>query len=627
MPIRWVFAILLLTLVTNGCGAAGGSPAQTLLGTWEQEGIDHGMEFYPDGMFIERKPSGAVFAGTYQVSQDGTQVKLADAASSLTAPVTFVSNDAMTLLGYRYKRSGTLPSDASAFGPPAKRLVGTWANTQMESFTYDFYLDGKYVTRDHGTAREINTYTVSADGKAITIPRNDGSPLPVRVVGDKWLAFGNNTYRRIAATPSAAQPDPATLPTSAPQSADGFQPIQVPGSAPAATALPAATVAPTAAPTAALAAAGPQPGEADTASTTYNGITVTIAPNIVQYKGTATFRASGFQAGEEVGFLLHNAEQFNSEGDATLTADANGDVAHTVNFANGSNLAPGFVSAIFAGRSSKRAGFLMFEMTSAKPAQLIAAQATAAAQPQAESFTLTPNRVVNSKVRLLGQATGYTNGETVDIYMLTPQGLYYATPFQTNALANGVQLILDFSFAYHPAVPGTWRVRLVGAKSGRVMEASFEVAPEAFLPMTEATITALQATPLATATAVPPATSTPSDTFGDAAPAGDCGGLEHITPQESLRIAQANAAGILSGQTSSIKITQADAWKFKNWLVMTIVTDPISDPLPVVLRPQGSGYAVAGFLPPVAPSPQDYEAAVPGVPGGVIPCWLARNQQ
>ena len=623
LPIRWFFAMLLFALVVSGCGSAGSSPAQTLLGTWEQEGINHGMEYYPDGNFIERKPSGAVFAGTYLVSQDGTQVKLADAASALTAPVTFEGNDTMTLLGYRYKRSGTLPSDARAFGPPAKRLVGTWANSQMESFTYDFYPDGKYVTRNHGTALEINIYTISADGKAISIPRNDGSPLPVQVIGDKWLAFGNNTYRRIAATPSAAQPDPATLPTSAAQNADGFQPIQLPGSAPAATALPAAT----AAPTAALAAAGPQPGEADTASTTYNGITVTIAPKIVQYKSTATFRATGFQAGEAVGFLLHNAEQFNSEGDATLIADANGAVTHTVNLADGSHLALGFVSAIFAGRGSKRAGFLIFEMTDAKQAQLTAAQATAAAQPQAEPFTLTPNRVVNSKVRLLGQATGYANGEAVDIYILTPQGPYYATPFQTNALANGVQLLLDFSFAYHPALPGTWRVRLVGAKSGRVMEASFEVAPEAFLPMTAATITALQATPLATATVVPPATSAPTNDLGDAAPAGDCGGLEHLTPQESLRIAQANAAGILSGQTNSIKITQADAWKFKNWLVMTIVTNPISDPLPIVLRPQASGYTVAGFLPPVAPTPQDYEAAVPGVPSGVIPCWLVRNQQ
>lgn len=126
-------------------------------------------------------------------------------------------------------------------------------------------------------------------------------------------------------------------------------------------------------------------------------------------------------------------------------------------------------------------------------------------------------------------------------------------------------------------------------------------------------------------TNTPPVTTIAPTAPPENVPAGDCGGLEQLSATEALQIAQANAANIIGSSTSDIKITSAEAWKFDGWLVVTVVTDPIGDAEAAVLRPQGSGYAVAGFVPPVAPTPEDYSPHVNGIPLGLVPCWLTRG--
>lgn len=215
---------------------------------------------------------------------------------------------------------------------------------------------------------------------------------------------------------------------------------------------------------------------------------IDITPPVAQVKKVTHFEASGFAARDTVDviFLIPNGTFPTAYDAGNVTADATGKASYDLKFdGTGIDNTPGWWIVTFKtlnsdGTAVAKAIQRGFELTYADDAALQGAQVTAQAQVSAEPVTITPATVTKFNSDVQFETSAFKPGENVEIYVITPEGLYNALPLKGQVTSTPLRGAYNLHFAYRPIVPGTWRLRIVSATSGKVGEGSFTVAPEAF---------------------------------------------------------------------------------------------------------------------------------------------------
>lgn len=81
------------------------------------------------------------------------------------------------------------------------------------------------------------------------------------------------------------------------------------------------------------------------------------------------------------------------------------------------------------------------------------------------------------------EAEGFAAGESLAIFLITPEGAFTLAPSYGYADSAGhVFTRYNFQSNLRPLVAGSWRIRIIGEQSGTVAEGTFVIAPEALPP-------------------------------------------------------------------------------------------------------------------------------------------------
>lgn len=242
---------------------------------------------------------------------------------------------------------------------------------------------------------------------------------------------------------------------------------------------------------------------------------IDITPPIAQIKKVTHFEVTGFTPGDTVGviFTIPNGAggAFPDIHDAgTVTADASGKASYDLKFddttgfgGTSGNDTPGWWIATIGSKKTQQSIQRGFEVTYATDEQLQNVQATVQAIIATELITVTPSVVTKSYQEVDVVATVFKPYEAVDIYLITPEGLFGASTL-SGAVDPFGKLNISYllSLAFRPVTPGTWRVRMVSKETGKVGEGTFAVTKEAFLSLTP-TPNDNASSPLPTATDMP----------------------------------------------------------------------------------------------------------------------------
>lgn len=212
---------------------------------------------------------------------------------------------------------------------------------------------------------------------------------------------------------------------------------------------------------------------------------IDITPPVAQRKKVTHFEATGFDPQDTVGiaFLIPSGTggmpNFYDAGN--VTADETGKASYDLTFdGTGINDTPGRWLVTFGSPRTRKSIQRGFELVYADDATLQSAQATAQAAVQADPITITPATVTKYRSEIQLETSIFKAGEALEIYVITPEGLYDALPSKYTTVSAPLKMNYALSLVWRPVTPGTWRVRIVSKTSGKVAEGTFTVTPEAF---------------------------------------------------------------------------------------------------------------------------------------------------
>lgn len=196
-------------IVVEGA-AAPTNIAEGLIGRWHSSQINGIFEFFPNGIAVQTRGSGANLAGTYALSADGKTLQFNNDNGPSEFPIS-LAGDILTVNRTEFMRAGGVAGVAQPNQSVTERIAGWWQQGDYAGSGYDFKTDGTYTVFQSGQPGGEGRYQISDDGRLITFVEPFGSQQGVRqrqvhLFNDAYLILElANVYKRTAEAPAGTQ--------------------------------------------------------------------------------------------------------------------------------------------------------------------------------------------------------------------------------------------------------------------------------------------------------------------------------------------------------------------------------------------------------------------------------------